>query len=142
MLVKGHTNEQLGGKYLDGWLGGWMNEWMARTDGQGAQIVGAQMGKEMADFRLPLAPPSYLLLLGPEVTDLLLILLPEPFHVLPGLLQEIPLTQQLPILPSQHVHVVLQLSLVTQEPTVEGAETPRAHLVLTNFSPTPVSRNH
>lgn len=67
---------------------------------------------------------------------LLLVLLPEPFHVLPGLLQQVPLPPQLPILPSQHVHVILQLSLVTQEPAVEGAKTPQKHLALT-ISATP-----
>lgn len=70
------------------------------------------------------AAESYLLLLGPEVSYLLLVLLPEPLHVLPGLLQQVPLPPQLPVLPSQHVHVILQLSLVTQEPAVEGAKTP------------------
>lgn len=95
------------------------------------------MGREVADFGLPLAAESYLLLLGPEVTYLLLILLPKPLHVLPGLLQQVPLPPQLPIFPSQHVHVILQLSLVTQEPAVEGAKTPQKHLALTNFSPIP-----
>lgn len=98
------------------------------------------MGREVADSGLPPAAESYLLLLGPEVTDLLLVLLPEPLHVLPGLLQQIPLPPQLPILPSQHVHVILQLRLVTQEPAVEGAKTPQKHLDLTNFSPYSIPR--
>lgn len=80
------------------------------------------MGREVADFGLPPAAESYLLLLGPEVTYLLLVLFPEPLHVLPGLLQQIALPPQLPVLPSQHVHIVLQLRLVTQEPAVEGAK--------------------
>lgn len=69
-------------------------------------------------------PGSNLLLLGPEVTDLLLVLLVEPLHVLPRLLQQVTLPQQLPVLPPQHVHVILQLRLVAQQPAVEGAETP------------------
>lgn len=40
MLVNGHRNEQLGGKYLDGRIGGWMNEWMGEQ-------VGTQMGREV-----------------------------------------------------------------------------------------------
>lgn len=95
------------------------------------------MGREVADLGLPLCAESYLLLLGPEVTYLLLVLLPEPLHVFPGLLQQVPLPPKLPILPPQHVHVILQLGLVTQEPAVEGAKTPQKHLALTNFSPTP-----
>lgn len=66
----------------------------------------------------------YLLLLGPEVTDLLLVLLMEPLHILPRLLQQVTLPQQLSILPPQHVHIVLQLGLVAQEPAVECATTP------------------
>lgn len=84
--------------------------------------VGRWMGVGVCPTLVCPEPPClalYLLLLGPEVTDLLLVLLMEPLHILPRLLQQVTLPQQLSILPPQHVHIVLQLGLVAQEPAVE-----------------------
>ena len=78
----------------------------------------------MPDPSAPRPRGLYLLLLGPEVADLLLVLLTEPLHVLPRLLEQVTLPEQLSILPPQHVHVILQLGLVAQEPAVECAEMP------------------
>lgn len=51
MLVNGHRNEQLGGKYLDGGIGRWVSE---RREGQ----VGTQMGREVFGWPLTLGLPA------------------------------------------------------------------------------------
>lgn len=66
---------------------------------------------------------AHLLLLAAQVCDLLLVLVVQPLHLLTGLLQVVVLPHQLRVLPLQGVHVLLQLGLVAQQPTVQRAVT-------------------
>lgn len=67
MLVNGHSNEQLGGKYLDGGIGGWVGERTEGgtgrdTDGQGGlwlapDSVGLPAAAGPGDHLSPSGPP-------------------------------------------------------------------------------------
>lgn len=71
----------------------------------------------------PTQAVAHLLLLAAQVCDLLLVLIVKPLHLLTGLLQVIVLPHQLCVFPLQGIHVLLQLGLVAQQPTVQRAVT-------------------
>lgn len=71
----------------------------------------------------PTQAVAHLLLLAAQICDLLLVLIVKPLHLLTGLLQVIVLPHQLCVFPLQGIHVLLQLRLVAQQPTVQRAVT-------------------
>lgn len=73
---------------------------------------------------------AHLLLLAAQVCYLLLILIVKSLHLLTRLLQVIVFPHQLRVFPLQGIHVLLQLGLVAQQPTVQRAVTAHKKILL------------
>lgn len=63
----------------------------------------------------------YLLLLQPQVRQLRLVLLVQPLELLAVLFEVVVLSDELAVVPPERLHLLLQLSLLSQDAAVQHA---------------------